>query len=1490
MRGYDWQRWLTVHRWLGLDGESVIYVEWGEDFAVVTEGGVRVIQAKDLSGPISLGQQRIRDILDRALVRDPLVTTVVWTSATVGKEQGDPFGEPGIDHWRKVAAGEAKPDKLRTFLLTPEKLQAATITAVQTSADFATLARRVEWVTDQPAIAALQREVEALTEAKLKALGVPTAAAIREDAAKHLFAYVAEIGTRDDREARGLPRVDAEKILLAYFDNISRATAPMHASAAAAQDAPTLNSINLAIGQIRDHLISDDVSPRGGATIAQPAALDLTPMLESDLSMRYQRALARALFPDFIEHDEYAELARLALDPAYDKVDAPLRGQIIRQASRRAAVLKQIEHAKDFLAKAQALAPDPSRDALPLARIAEASGDIDGALKLARDDATQDGRSVVLSVLARNKRREDALQWIKDEQMLVSALGAAGVHTLTQIHLQADAVETARSVLEQITEAQIGESPYLLLLRGAVRLASLFPAAERHLILNGVPARRLLPESALPRADLIARLDGAIQDLKRILSAADILQLQQSRRVIQKYLLWCELVHPLRHAGALQALRHDMTELRTALPNLQAALAFDEEFDPLPIANMLEKRFLLGGWSDDELSAAFLLCVKGQDPAKVADFIDKHGDRLDRIYDRTSIRTLQVRALVDTGDIAMARATLGSIAEEIGPTHTALLEADIVTAEGGDAIPHLEQTYKQSGDTDALRALLDAVVAKRDRLATATYAEELYKRTGDAHDILLAARALGSAGHDEDFLRITNLYPFVLTDDVDVLRRHAQVLFLRGRHADALESLAKLRALGPLQRDLDAEVQIAIETGDWDALGALTAGYLEGKDQRDGLSLIRAATIAQAAGQGPLLDLIDAAVARAPEDPHVLLGAYTIVIEEGLETKRSDAKHWFARALDVSGEDGPIKRFEIKELLAEQREWAEHNRDINQAITGGQMPLVVAAMGLRTTLTDILLRNFARNPRLTDPRTRVALPLFSGRRKPRKIGEPNCAMFDITALYTLGWLKLLPGAMELFPKAMIPGGAISEMFEGRRRLRGAQKSRLREAECIRDAVAASQLKVIDAAPGASPLSEAFGDELGDLISIAKADNAVVVRPAPVHPPGDLDTEVNITGHEGQLADLKALLSALIEAGAVSAETELAARRYFEVQDRGWPASAKIARDRPVFLDELAVAYLQTVGLLDAVLMTFADVRVHRQVERQAAALLEHEKDVAACAEAIDDIRRSLRAAADSGRLSFGGRRDDIEEIGLDASTAHLLHDLMGVDVVVVDDRALNGEDRAVSSKGHSAPIATSLDVIEELRAREKIDDGGRRSRRHQLRAMGAVLVPVDSEEVVEAALRNRQHESVEFRGIRENLGLTRVAQIAYFPAEMPWFAATSIQIKDAIKKVWLKETDPEKAAEHSNMIYSLLPNFHDWEPGWHGTPPPDWAAHTELVMNSGLALPFEIVEPATMDAYNRWLEEEVIDPLKSSRPHQYEAFVARLREYVLDTEVHEDGD
>lgn len=841
-------------------------------------------------------------------------------------------------------------------------------------------------------------------------------------------------------------------------------------------------------------------------------------------------------------------------------------------------------------------------------------------------------------------------------------------------------------------------------------------------------------------------------------------------------------------------------------------------------------------------------------------------------------------------DTTSARLLLDENIRVLRPDLAALLAAEIAKAEGADPVAEHKRVYEATKTPEALRALVAALAAKKDHRAVARYAEELYGHTGDPNDIAVAARALVSIGDNANFLRVIEAYPFVEKADPALARHNAWLLFQLGRFTEAKRLTDEFHRIGPEQRDLDLEVAIAIESGDWPSLGAILPAYMESPADRGGHSLIRAAHIAQAAGQGPMMALAEAAVAASPDDPNVLIGAYTLVLEEGLGDKKPEAAEWFSRALDFSGPDGPVKRFELKDLLSRQGDWSDHTRQINDALLRGDMPLFLAAMGFRTTLADLVLRNFVRNSTIADPRRRVAIPVLSGRRGPRQIPETRRLAIDVSGLLVLGWLGLLPKVIEAYPEIVIPAGALGELFEAQRRIREFQASRIAHAQHVNEAITSGRLKVLRSDTGGDDLAKEVGIEVAALIEAAKTRNGIFLRPAPIHRLGLEEKDADMSEHAVVLADLHALLAVLVDLGALDQRAEDTARRYFEVQDRGWSAPATPSKDRPLFLDGLTVVYLQTVNLLDTVLDWFDEVYVHSSTQEEASGVVDYDRQSREILRIIEAIRDALHKGSEAGRVVFGPRtsRGDDDEDGPESSSMHLLGDLAGADVVLIDDRALNKEAFAADRKGQRAHVVHSLDIIDDLQARGVLPETNRDFLRHRLRIAGAALVPAGAEEIAAAALRNRQNESPEFRAIRESIYLARAAEVPRFPAEIPWYASLATATKSAIISVWKRERDTARAALLADAILDLQLSPENWIASWSGTPPPKWVEIVTCVIAASLAMPIEIDGEEAVAAYNKWLEKRLLGPLRATAPERYQALVEHVKAFIAAASEDED--
>lgn len=70
------------------------------------------------------------------------------------------------------------------------------------------------------------------------------------------------------------------------------------------------------------------------------------------------------------------------------------------------------------------------RELAARARIMEARGDIEDAIRALRDEKDADCRSIILSVIAKHKGDDDALDWFRDQSLSPADLTPNGVMAL----------------------------------------------------------------------------------------------------------------------------------------------------------------------------------------------------------------------------------------------------------------------------------------------------------------------------------------------------------------------------------------------------------------------------------------------------------------------------------------------------------------------------------------------------------------------------------------------------------------------------------------------------------------------------------------------------------------------------------------------------------------------------------------------------------------------------------------------------------------------------------------------------------------------------------------------------------------------------------------------------------------------------------------------------------------------------------------------------
>jgi len=1220
------------------------------------------------------------------------------------------------------------------------------------------------------------------------------------------------------------------------------------------------------------------------------ASAPLRPVLERDLSNRFEDAFHRAPFPEASQSNPYGVLAAQILSDYGDNISQPLRRKILLRASRFAALRKRVDEAERFLSQAVALeGPDPQEPAQALLK--EARGDPAAAMRLVRDRRDAESISVMMGVMARNAGDQAALDWIASEGIDVNQLAVAGYITLSQIYIRLTRADDARVLLDRLTPTQLDAAPYLAMLRGLVRLVSIFPRADQLAALNGPLLSVTFTDPILGAPQLADRLDGAIDDLQRVamLISARQLSLPESVHTAEWYWTWAELMHPHKSAAAKARLAASMEDPGQAVRRAQLAIKYLHPYDSAALEAYLSRRAGIGGWDEADLTAALILRLHSNDHSGTATLIEQHRVRLQELLSVVRTVILEIQALTHAGQAMSARAVLEANRSILDLHVIASLKAEIKAAEGADPVAEYQRVYEEHPTVASLRVLVDVLKHARNDRLLGPYAEKLYLETQDPQDVIDAIRAYNASKDDANFLRLVQSFPFVL-GQTGAKRSYAWLLLQLGRLREATSLAAELRS-DPATRDLSLEIALAIDSGQWEKLSSPLSAYLDRPQDHDALSLIRAAQLAWSAGYGPFRELMQAAVAKSDPGAEVLLGAYSLAIEGGLEEQDPAAHEWFKRALDQSGPEGPVHALEIKDLLEQQIEWNTHSRRVNQAIIDGEVPLAAAAPALRTTLVDAILGNFVRNIDQKDPRKRTVLPLFSGRREPMRLAGVKRIALDVTSLIVLGYLDLLPKVFDTFGPVIIPAAALRELFDGQRRIRSFQRSRLARASQILT-LRSHKLRILrttDLPP--KDLTERVGTDLATFLHAARASGGVLVRPAPVHTIGSRGRDAaDLASYADCLTDTPTLLRVLKARGAVDQTAADTAERYFNAQDSRWPSPAVPDVHRPLYLDDVTLSFLQTTDLLDTVVECFDEVYVHAGTEEEALALLDHERHSAEVIRHIRTIREAVGAAAHKEKVLFGPRRAGADNEDGEMSTLHLLSDFVDAEAIVLDDRALNREPLATDPQQRQVRTATTLDLIDELEFRAVIPPEERWTLRHRLRAAGAALIPADAEEFRRAAERSTDVESAEFRVLSQSIALARVRQLPRFPAEAPWLVALIKAVRVAAKQIWLHEKDPIRAAKLADLIVAELPQPADWAPLWQTGAPTGWMEVIEQVVMADLALAIELPDRETRAAYFKWVEQRLVDPMRLFNPVGYDAVVERIRSYILDALKPDDGE
>ncbi len=1089
------------------------------------------------------------------------------------------------------------------------------------------------------------------------------------------------------------------------------------------------------------------------------------------------------------------------------------------------------------------------------ARLAIRRGEEDAAIALlaGRNDALS--QSLTVEAIEQRDGRAAALkfraQFVGVENLTGFMLSAVGAWTAEEgdwIH--------AEAIFAQASDAQIEANPILLFVRARLGIALLTPPAHRDGMLDD-PVGFAHP-SVLRDDDEGARLrTAALRDLTRLEQVLTALEEPNFAETVEGNRLYLELgsADPAVANKATEILLKRLGNPESATRYLWLASAFDVAFDDRPLHDHLEKIRLLTGWTDAQLTSAFDLTMRRKDEDLLLAFIAEHRNRLGEIAPVELAFGLEVEVLARKGRVEEASARLAAAEARLGDKIVARLRAIIAEQEGGNPVTLRLAAFEQSGSEADLNFLVLALAEARDS-RTGDYAADLWRLRHRTADATLACNAYFDAGQDRELdAFLSELGPLV--DTAPRLREHiAWSRYRAGALDEALRILEPLRLADPDRANLrQLEVNLALEAGDWNRLGPLIRQDLERHDQRDAQQLIQSANLAHAANDDLADELARAAVAKAPENPEILLHAYQLAVRRGRDWE-SEASDWLNRAIALSGDSGPLRPGKLRDLVRMRDEDRRRSADLDRMIMTGQIPLGMATRPLGTTLSELVLGRLAGNVGLRDALARMCLPMIAGNRLAVDLTGAEKVAFDPGALLLLQLCGLLPATLEAFGQIVIAPGTLPLLFNDLERARRTQPSRVMQAARIK--------ALIDQGSVATFEEGETEDDFLPLFERAEQLDGLVSHSMPLFEPGSFNEQIrDPSPFTERLVGGHAIVAALAASGEITGEELTRAGAKMRGLGGEWPNAPSVDLDKPLVLDSTVLHTLDDAGVLDALVGSGAQLHTPRSTLEHAEREIEGQRRSVELERAIEAVRTSIRTALLTGKARvspfhrMGRRKGGNVEEELERDTdltpmISLLQDASAFEALVSADRVVNQHGHVTDETKISKPVVTPLDVIDQLERAGRIDAAKRTAARRKLREAGVAMIPASADEIMSAVAESNWAIGAgrSLRAIAASLHLPLLRKAVQLPVDRHWLESVTVALTVSIRGCWRKLA-PEIAKPASDYLFALIPALASHASADQDADGPLWAQNVLTASYALLAMPLDIPRER-LPEYREW--------------------------------------
>ena len=1233
-----------------------------------------------------------------------------------------------------------------------------------------------------------------------------------------------------------------------------------------------------------------------------PASLGIiTKLFDQEIQNETNRIRKSRFFVEFDSTRSSLELARKLIEGEFSIGSDAMRSESLAWCIRFLSRTEELDKAEKYLKFAKELGTCPEID-IADAFICSQKGDKKAALSTLADIGSPMAQSAAFLIVKHHDGSQGAIDWLKSAGINASDLDPDGKYFLLGDQLKLSDWEAALKSIDVLTDNDLSDVPVLHYMVAITHLLSIVPDEFRSVVLNQIPSQA----ARFPLASDVTAIKNqriARQHFIEATKVARQLNLPRAATITDEYALWLELRDPDESDNGRKRLESKLRDLKSALPFVRLGVEFCVEFgtalDLDAIEREIERQIALhGGITLDAALARFALTFTQETPGDAANYIAQYRDELAGYIDKKIMLSLQIDLFSQTGQLEKANECLDILLKEgLSEAEESRLRIIISRAEETDIVYDLKEQFKRTKSLNDLANLVNELGARNSSEDFCEYSEILFEKTGALHDAKAFAFALHNTQKNERLIEFLESNKTIVAQSDKLKMLYCWSLYLEGKLLEARSELRKLNDDWDNENYRRLQIDLAISLGDWSSLSEFVAKECNEKDKRNARELIQAAQLALRLDSIPhVKELILAAVEKGKDDANVLASAYFLASRAGWEDD-PQVSQWIQKAVQLSGEDGPLQRMTLKDMVDQKPEWDRRESEIWQMLSRGELPIFLAAQHLNKSLIDLMLFPALANLSERDPRRRGIISAYSGQRQPLSLDTSRQIGMDVTALLTLSFLDLLDEALDAFDKVHIPHSTLNWLLDEKQRVAFHQPSRIKDARQIRDLLATDALEKFSPSTGPdSELSEQVGDELARFIAEAEKGRDeddlqhIVVRPSPVHRVSPLmEEEADLTAHVAVLSSCQSIVDKLRQKGQITASEANRARTYLQFHDeKPWPNQPEIADGAVLYLDDLTVNYFLDLGILEKLQAAGFRPIISPTTESETNKLISYESISGKAKDAIERIQSAVNSRIESGKIKVGrliNTDQSPEQLIYKHPTATLFHSIRYCDAIITDDRFFN-QHANFDDVGTPKPVFSTLDIIDTLVSTGAKTAEKRLEYRTRLRQAGYIFVPVSEDELAHHLAAstvegNKVIETAELKAIRENILCVRMRTWLQLPKEIPWLDTSLMEFIRAIKGLWRDDSDFSSTKARSDWLVSQI-DIRGWSHSF-GKEISDNIAKTG---RSGYLLllltPPADVSQEVRDEYWSWLQERILDPIKEQDPDLYSWIIEMQRDRIAE--------